>query len=129
MTAPDPLAYDDARTVADAILSFPGVAQLDAGRFGEKALLFPEERIPGLTYDSAEESNSGRATLGVRTVVDLKPLEATGTDLHKLGDQIRQEAQRRLGSVDVNVTIVDVATETDTAAAQESSSVATAVRR
>lgn len=129
MTATDPLAYDDARTVADALLSLPGVTRLDAGRFGEKALLFPEERIPGLTYNSADESDSGRATLGVRAVVDLKPLEATGTDLHKLGVQIRQEAQRRLGSVDVDVTIADVAIETETAAAQESSSVATAVRR
>ncbi|MCZ9309433.1 hypothetical protein ACUY3K_10015 [Corynebacterium uberis] len=135
MTTEDPIAYEDARAIADGITALDGVAHLHAGHFGEKALLFPGERIPGLHVTTSSEDDSEH--LEVRVVADLHALNESGSSLHDLGQDIRRIAQGPAqghgvgrSPFPVDVIIVDAVEHAEPQSEEsESSSVATAVRR
>lgn len=42
------LSHTEAATLVQRVLNVPGVASMHRGKFGEIALLFPGERVPGV---------------------------------------------------------------------------------
>lgn len=66
----------EAMSLVGDILSIPGVASMHRGQFGEVALLFPGERVPGI------RCSDGRVSVHVVAKRDAG-------DLHALADAIR----------------------------------------
>lgn len=85
--APRPLTADEATAVADAVSALPDVAGLDAGRFGEVAMLFARTRVPGL------RERDGRLEVHVRLYVDV----TAPRPLHDVLAHIGTVAARALG--------------------------------
>lgn len=57
MTYRDPISAEDAHRLCDAVVGVEGIIDLSSGLFGEVALLFAGDRVPGIrlhTQDGAE---------------------------------------------------------------------------
>lgn len=80
----DPIPAPVAHAIADEVSRVPGVARLHPGDYGEVALLFPGERVPGLRL-------LGRH-LQVHLVIDLDALGPTA-DLAVVAEHVRGAAR------------------------------------
>lgn len=76
----DPGAADHARQLVDAILTVPGIASVEPGRYGQNALFYPGRRVHGLRLNGEE--------LEVHVVVDLS---AVPDSLPVLADDVRRQ--------------------------------------
>lgn len=77
---PPQLTAEDAHAIEEAVTGLRGVAKLSGGRFGEVALLFPGERIYGISRPSPRDDTR----LEVHIVVDVsagEPLAALGATI------------------------------------------------
>ncbi len=95
MSPTEPLPLDRARALAAAVAAVPGVEKLAQGTYGQIALLFPGERVPGLRLADADR-------LEVHVVVDLAAL-GLGADLHAFSRRLRAIAAAH---TDLPVTVV-----------------------
>ena len=75
------LTADTARAIAAAVVGLEGVAKLSPGRFGEVSLLFPGERIRGISRPSPRDDTH----LELHVVVDV----SAGVSLAALGETVR----------------------------------------
>lgn len=75
------LTAEAARAIVEAVTGLRGVAKLSPGRFGEVALLFPGERIHGISRPSPRDDTH----LELHVVVDVR----SEVVLAELGDAIR----------------------------------------
>lgn len=75
------LTAETARAIVDAVTGLRGVAKLSPGRFGEVALLFPGERIHGISRPAPSDDTY----LELHVVVDV----SSDVVLAELGDAIR----------------------------------------
>lgn len=75
------LTADTARAIASAVVGLEGVAKLSPGRFGEVSLLFPGERIRGISRPSPRDDTH----LELHVVVDV----SAGVPLAALGETVR----------------------------------------
>lgn len=85
-----PLSQFDAMKLVEQVLSVPGVSSMHRGEFGEIALLFPGQRVPGVRCTDQ----------GVEVHVVAK---RDAGNLHDLGSGIRARA-----SIPVQVIIGDI---------------------
>ena len=79
------LTADTARAIASAVVGFEGVAKLSPGRFGEVSLLFPGERIRGISRPSPRDYTH----LELHVVVDV----SAGVPLAALGETVRDSVR------------------------------------
>ena len=81
MSISSPLSVEQAEAVARNVQAVEGVADLNAGRFGEVAMLFPHTRVHGLR----SKADGG---VEVHVTIDLNHL-GKDTDLRAFAEQIR----------------------------------------
>ena len=81
------LTADTARAIAAAVVGLEGVAKLSPGRFGEVSLLFPGERINGISRPSPRDDTH----LELHVVVDV----SAGVPLAALGETVRDTSAPR----------------------------------
>lgn len=100
---PDPLSREQAQSLADGILALDGVADLDGGRFGEVAMLFPGARVKGLHIaTSSDDPEKQRCEVNI---------VAKGEDLPNL-DELAESVRRvaaHYTDLPVDVTVSDIA--------------------
>lgn len=81
----------EAMNLVNDILAVPGVASMHRGQFGEIALLFPGQRVPGIRCSDE------------RVEVHVVAKQDAG-NLHALADAIRSRAQTHTAAtIDVHI--------------------------
>lgn len=95
------LSLEQARALGTALRAVPGVADLAPGRYGEVALLFPGERIPGLRFLGPKDDTQIEAH--VVAAFDGPPLTEIGPAVQAAACRAVPELTR------LDVVIADVA--------------------
>ena len=102
MLRPPLVTPEGVAAVRDAVLTVPGVSGVDAGRFGEVALLLPGQRLDGFRPSERD----GRRGLEAHLVYDV----SSGRDVRDVADDARAAivAATDPGSVEfVDIVVTD----------------------
>lgn len=111
--AVDLFSLEEAKTIVSEILALPGVARMHPGAFGEVALLYPRERVPGLRIIDDPKTDQPKR-IEVHIVANLSALAnsegKSETTFNDLSDEIRKILSTRT-PLSVDVLIADVNVE------------------